>query len=69
MQTCSNCSDSFDDSKDGLVVTSRSKPVAAVCGLCCVDVRVGKIVVRRSDGGGFIYEQWLPAEMVGGAVD
>jgi hypothetical protein len=68
MQTCSNCNDSFDDSKDGLVVTGKGKHVAAICGACCADVRVGKIVVRRPDHGGYVYDQWLPTEVMGGAA-
>lgn len=68
MQTCSNCSDAFDDTKDGLVLTGGDKFVAAVCGSCCADVRAGKIVVRRPTTGGFAYEQWLPTEVVGGAA-
>jgi hypothetical protein len=68
MQTCSNCSEPFDDAKDGLVLTGRGRTVATVCGGCCADVRVGKIVVRRLDVGRFAYEQWLPTEVVGGAA-
>lgn len=64
MQTCSNCSDSFDDAKDGLVVSGKGKHVAAICGACCTDVRVGKIVVRQN-ARNFAYEQWLPTEIVG----
>lgn len=72
MSTCSNCNQSFDSAKDGLVVTSKGRHVAAVCGTCCADVRVGKIVVRRPNVKGsaaYAYDQWLPAEMVGDVVD
>lgn len=65
MQTCSNCGDSFDDAKSGLVTTGAGRPVAAVCGECCRNVCVGKIVVRRVRPSGFAYEQWSPTEMVG----
>lgn len=68
MQTCSNCGETFDDAKDGLILTGKGRPVAAVCGACCADVRVGKIVIRRPDVGSFAYEQWLPTEVVGGAA-
>jgi hypothetical protein len=64
MQTCSNCSEPFDDAKDGLILTARARTIAAVCGACCADVRVGKIVIRRPDVGSFAYEQWLPTEII-----
>lgn len=73
MQICSNCSSSFDDTKTGLVTTGAGKIVAAVCGECCRDVRIGKIVVRRDNTGAwtsrFVYEQWLPVEVVGDVPD
>jgi len=62
MQTCSNCSESFNEANQGLVVTNKARTVATVCGACLVDVRVGKIVVRRLAGGDYTYEQWLPTE-------
>lgn len=65
MQTCSNCSIPFDETKTGLVITGVGKTVAAVCGECCRDVCVGKIVVRRSGVNAFAYEQWSPTEMIG----
>lgn len=65
MQTCSNCSSSFDDTRAGLVTTCAGKITAAVCGDCCRDVCVGKIVVRRSGVNSFTYEQWSPTEMIG----
>ena len=33
-----------------------------------MNVRVGKIVLRRGDVGGFSYEQWSPMEMMGGGL-
>lgn len=70
MQTCNNCGDSFDEDKAGLVTTERGNPVAAVCGRCCTDVRVGKIVVRQSRSrSGYAYDQWQPTEVAGGAAD
>lgn len=68
MQTCSNCSSSFDDTRTGLVITGSGRAVAAVCGDCCRDVRVGKIVVRGFGAGKFGYEQWLPVEMTGDSL-
>lgn len=65
MQTCSNCSSSFDETKSGLVTTGAGRTVAAVCSECCRDVCVGKIVVRRTGANTFVYEQWSPTEMVG----
>lgn len=60
---CSNCGDPFTVETEGLVVTNAGKPVAGICGDCCKDVRVGKIVVRKPDVGTFVYEQWSPMEM------
>ncbi len=73
MITCSNCNQSFDSDRDGLVLTNKGKHVAAVCGACCTDVRVGKLVVRRPSTKGwvgvFVYEQWSPTEMIGDTPD
>jgi len=67
MSTCSNCGTQFNSVRDGLMVTSNGKTVAAVCGLCCAGVAVGKIALRR-DSKGFSYEQWLPTEFEGDAA-
>lgn len=37
--------------------------MAAICGACCKDVRVGKLVIKKPEVGGFTYEQWQPVEM------
>lgn len=68
MFKCDNCASDFDPSKDGLVTTQAGRVVASVCGTCCGSVRVGKIVLRRRDVGGFSYEQWSPMEMMGGGL-
>lgn len=63
MTNCNNCGDAFDAAKEGLVASSKGVVAAAVCGNCCKNVRVGKIVLRKADVGGFTYEQWSPMEM------
>ena len=68
MSKCDNCASEFDPSKDGLQTTQAGRLVASVCGTCCAQVRVGKIVLRRGDVGGFSYEQWSPMEMMGGGL-
>jgi hypothetical protein len=62
MATCDNCASTFDPSKDGLQVKHRGGIAASICEGCCSGVRVGKVVLRRGDVGGFTYEQWSPME-------
>jgi hypothetical protein len=63
MKPCNNCDTPFDPDKEGLLTTSKGATVAAVCGGCCADVRVGKLVLRKPEVGTFTYEQWSPMEM------
>lgn len=63
MKTCNNCNESFDPATEGLVTTAKTVDVAAICGACCKDVRVAKLVLRKPDVGTFAYEQWSPMEM------
>lgn len=68
MSKCDNCTSEFDPSKEGLQASQVGHVIASVCGGCCGNVRVGKIVLRRGDVGGFSYEQWSPMEMMGGGL-
>lgn len=68
MSKCDNCASEFDPAVDGLVMTEKGRVAASICGGCCSNVRVGKIVLRRGDVGGFSYEQWSPMEMMGGGL-
>lgn len=68
METCSNCSASFDTSKEGLVLTAQSRTVANICGGCCAGVRTAKIVIKRPEVGGYQYEQWAPIEVMAGGL-
>ncbi len=63
MSKCDNCGSEFDVSKEGLVVTSRTRTAASVCGVCCDGARKVKIVLARGDVGGFTYEQFAAIEM------
>lgn len=63
MKTCNNCGETFNSATDGLVVTSKAVDVAVICGTCCKDVRVAKLVLKKPDVGAFAYEQWSPMEM------
>lgn len=63
MLKCNNCNESFVPEAEGLVLTTRGKTVSAVCGACCQDVRVGKLVIKKPEVGTFVYEQWQPVEM------
>jgi len=68
MSKCDNCASEFNAATEGLLTTQAGRPVASVCGTCCGNVRVGKIVLRRGNIGGFSYEQWAPMEMMGGGL-
>jgi len=63
MHTCNNCGEKFDPDADGLVTKAKAVVVAAICGNCCKDVRVAKLVLKKPDLGPFQYEQWSPMEM------
>jgi hypothetical protein len=63
MHKCNNCNSSFDSEAQGLLLTARGKAVTAICGPCCKDVRVGKIVIKKAEIGGFAHEEWQPVEM------
>lgn len=69
MATCNNCNGEFNPLEDdGVVTTQRGRQIAAICADCAQGVRVGKIVLRRGDVGGFSYDQWSPMEMMGGGL-
>lgn len=68
MSKCDNCASEFDATKEGIQVMQAGRALASVCGTCCAGVRVGKIVLRRGDVGGFSYDQWSPMEMMGGGL-
>ncbi len=64
---CNNCNESFDEDK-GIVIKHEGRIAAAICPTCCRDVRVGKVVLRRGDLGGFAYDQWSPMEQMRGGL-
>lgn len=64
---CNNCGEAFDPDT-GLVAKHDGRLAAAVCATCLQGVRVGKIVLRRGDVGGFTYEQWSPMEQMRGGL-
>jgi len=61
---CNNCGESFRPAIEGVVISADGRPVAGICHVCCKDVRVAKVVLRRPDVGSFGYEQWSPVEMM-----
>jgi hypothetical protein len=68
MSKCDNCATDFDPATEGLQTTHKGRVASSVCEGCCANVRVGKLVLRRGDVGGFAYEQWSPMEMMGGGL-
>jgi hypothetical protein len=65
MLTCNNCKGLFNEETDkGLVVRHGKVMAAAICPGCVEGVAVAKLVVRRTDTGGFNYEQYAALSMV-----
>lgn len=64
MQTCDNCKAPFDEAQEGVVAKSGATIAAAVCGGCTTGAKKIKLVLTRSDLGGFTYEQYTAIEMI-----
>ena len=60
--TCDNCQNAFDPSKEGLVTLYVNRHAAAVCGGCLAGSKKIKLVLRRGDLGGFTYDQYQAIE-------
>ncbi len=63
MKKCDNCRAEFDPAKEGLHVQARGRDAAFVCGGCCSGARTVKLVLKKRDLGGFVYEQFAAIEM------
>lgn len=62
MPACDNCKTEFDPDKEGLVASSKGRPACAICDACMEGARLIKLVLRRGDLGGFLYEQYSVIE-------
>lgn len=62
MQICSNCAASFDPAKEGIIASTKGVPAAGICDGCMTGARLIKLVLRRGDVGGAVYEQFSVIE-------